>query len=221
MIVYEKLRPPQVVATRRVRGSKQARPTSAQQGAASGGDAEDAPDAPFDPDALLPRTDIGPQLNEVHQDPVTSSNMGQVEASPASTAVGSSKHRSASRASRNAIICPVIIREDRMFASTPAKWLPGLQALAKRLDHANWKERNAALEAMEEMIKAAGGRITASLGEVMPALKVRDSAPANKQWFVVGRGRMSPTLQLLFRCRPPRRLAGVFAVLPFNGAQHG
>jgi len=51
-----------------------------------------------------------------------------------------------------------------------------LQALAKRLDHANWKERNAALEAMEEMVKAAGGRITPSLGEVMPALKVRRGA---------------------------------------------
>ncbi len=60
---------------------------------------------------------------------------------------------------------------------SPSHMLPThlmcLQALAKRLDHANWKERNAALEAMEEMVKAAGGRITPSLGEVMPALKVR------------------------------------------------
>ncbi len=51
-----------------------------------------------------------------------------------------------------------------------------LQAFAKRLDHTNWKERNAALEALEEMVKAAGSRITPSLGEALPALKVRRMA---------------------------------------------
>ena len=54
---------------------------------------------------------------------------------------------------------------------------PHLQAFAKRLDHTNWKERNAALEALEEIIRAAGGRITPSLGEAVPALRVRFTAP--------------------------------------------
>ena len=55
----------QVVATRRVRGGAKLRPAATAPNAAGGADVEDAPEAAFDPDALLPRTDIGPQLNEV------------------------------------------------------------------------------------------------------------------------------------------------------------
>lgn len=71
--------------------------------------ADDEPAAAFDPDALLPRTDISTQL--------------------------SSK-------------------------------------LVANIGSSNWKERNAALEEVEEIMKSAGGRIQPSVGDLMPALKV-------------------------------------------------
>ena len=38
---------------------------------------------------------------------------------------------------------------------------------------ANWKERNAALEEVEEMLRAAGGRIQPPPGDLISALKAR------------------------------------------------
>ena len=101
----------QVVPARTVRrggrGQKQKTGSTAAAGPAEA--AEDAP-AAFDPDELLPRTDISGHIT------------------------------------------------GKMVAS---------------LGSANWKERNAAVEEVEEVLKAAGGRIQPSLGDLMPALKVR------------------------------------------------
>lgn len=72
-------------------------------------DDDDEPPAAFDPDALLPRTDISSQI--------------------------SSK-------------------------------------LVANLSSANWKERNAALDEVDDIIKSAGGRIEPTVGDLMPALKV-------------------------------------------------
>lgn len=44
--------------------------------------------------------------------------------------------------------------------------------LVANIGSANWKERNAALDEVEEIIKAAGGRIQPTVGDLMPALKV-------------------------------------------------
>jgi hypothetical protein len=44
--------------------------------------------------------------------------------------------------------------------------------LVANMGSANWKERNAALDEVEEIIKAAGGRIQPSVGDLMSALKV-------------------------------------------------
>ena len=60
------------MATRKVRGGAKLGAATAAPGAEGVTDEEDAPEAAFDPDALLPRTDIGPQLNEVR--PVASSS---------------------------------------------------------------------------------------------------------------------------------------------------
>lgn len=46
------------------------------------------------------------------------------------------------------------------------------EAFAKQLDSANWKERNAAMEAVEEMIRGTGGGITPNIGELAQGLKV-------------------------------------------------
>lgn len=73
-------------------------------------DADDEIAAAFDPDALLPRTDISSQITS---------------------------------------------------------------KLVANIGSSNWKERNAALEEVEEIVKAAGGRIQPSVGDLMPALKVR------------------------------------------------
>lgn len=72
-------------------------------------DDDDEPPADFDPDALLPRTDISNQIST---------------------------------------------------------------KLVANLSSANWKERNAALDEVEEIIKSAGGRIQPTVGDLMPALKV-------------------------------------------------
>ncbi|KAL0039701.1 hypothetical protein WJX77_005628 [Trebouxia sp. C0004] len=45
--------------------------------------------------------------------------------------------------------------------------------LVANMGSANWKERNAALDEVEEIIKAAGGRIQPSVGDLMSALKGR------------------------------------------------
>ena len=50
--------------------------------------------------------------------------------------------------------------------------------LVANMGSANWKERNAALDEVEEIIKAAGGRIQSSVGDLMSALKVRCSLAA-------------------------------------------
>ena len=72
-------------------------------------DEDEEPAAPFDPDALLPRTDISNQITS---------------------------------------------------------------KLVTNIGSANWKERNAALDDVEEIIRAAGGRIQPTIGDLMPALKV-------------------------------------------------
>lgn len=98
----------QVIPTRKVRKPGQAsKPANGFKGMEA--EADDEPVAAFDPDALLPRTDISSQI--------------------------SSK-------------------------------------LVANIGSSNWKERNAALEEVEEIIKAAGGRIQPTVGDLMPALKV-------------------------------------------------
>ena len=72
-------------------------------------DADDEPAAAFDPDALLPRTDISSQITS---------------------------------------------------------------KLVANISSSNWKDRNAALEEVESIVKAAGSRIQPSVGDLMPALKV-------------------------------------------------
>ena len=47
--------------------------------------------------------------------------------------------------------------------------------LIANLGSANWKERNAALDEVEEIVKSAGGRIQPTVGDLMPALKVNAS----------------------------------------------
>ena len=94
--------------SRKVRKAGQAgKPAGGYNGPAA--DEDDEPAAPFDPDALLPRTDISSQITS---------------------------------------------------------------KLVANMGSANWKERNAALDEVEEIIKAAGGRIQPSVGDLMPALKV-------------------------------------------------
>ena len=44
--------------------------------------------------------------------------------------------------------------------------------------HEQWKERNAAVGAGENVLKGAGGRIQPTVGELLPALKVPAPAPA-------------------------------------------
>lgn len=88
------------------------KPTGGYSGAAA--EEDDEPPAAFDPDALLPRTDI--------------------------SSVISSK-------------------------------------LIANLGSANWKERNAVLDEVEEIIKSAGGRIQPTVGDLMPALKVNARIP--------------------------------------------
>lgn len=98
----------QVIATRKVRKLGQAgKPAGGYHGPAA--DDDDEPPAAFDPDALLPRTDISSQI--------------------------SSK-------------------------------------LVANLSSANWKERNAALDEVDDIIKSVGGRIQPTVGDLMPALKV-------------------------------------------------
>ena len=164
----------QVIATRTVRGGAKLRAATAAPGAADVNETEDAPEAVFDPDALLPRADIGPQLNEVRPAAdcldlltfcdVSLSSCGLFDRSAGATVT------SKATAVRCVLSCDAVCMT---FASPP------LQAFAKRLDHSSWKERNAALEALEEMVKAAGGRITQNLGEAVPALKVRGGSTAN------------------------------------------
>ena len=97
--------------TRKVRKPGQAgKPSGGYNGPAA--DEDDEPAAAFDPDALLPRTDISSQI--------------------------SSK-------------------------------------LIGNLGSANWKERNAALDEVEEIVRFAGGRIQPAVGDLMPALKVSNS----------------------------------------------
>ena len=97
----------QVIPTRKVRKLGQAgKPAGGYNGPAV--DDNDEPPAAFDPDALLPRTDISSQIT--------------------------------------------------------SKLVANLSA--------NWKERNAALDEVDEIIKSAGGRIQPTVGDLMPALKV-------------------------------------------------
>lgn len=106
----------QVIPVRKVRKLGQAgNPTGGYSGPAA--EEDDEPPAAFDPDALLPRTDISSQI--------------------------SSK-------------------------------------LIANLGSANWKERNAALDEVEEIVKSAGGRIQPTVGDLMPALKVNASTFAVK-----------------------------------------
>lgn len=106
----------QVIPIRKVRKLGQAgKPTSGYSSSAA--EEDDKPQAAFDPDALLPRTDISSQI--------------------------SSK-------------------------------------LIANLGSANWKERNAALDEVEEIVKSAGGRIQPTVGDLMPALKVNASTFAVK-----------------------------------------
>ena len=56
--------------------------------------------------------------------------------------------------------------------------------LVANLGSANWKERNAALDEVEEVIKSAGGRIQPTVGDLMPALKVNASIiTVMSYWF--------------------------------------
>lgn len=48
--------------------------------------------------------------------------------------------------------------------------------LVANLNSANWKERNAGLAEVEDILKANGNRIQPALGDLMPALKVRLAA---------------------------------------------
>lgn len=97
-----------MVPSRKVRRAGQAgKPANGYSGAAA--DEHDEPAAPFDPDALLPRTDISSQITS---------------------------------------------------------------KLIANIGSANWKERNAALDEVQDIIKAAGGRIQPAVGDLMPALKV-------------------------------------------------
>ncbi|KAL3133794.1 hypothetical protein ABBQ32_008271 [Trebouxia sp. C0010 RCD-2024] len=107
----EQASPHEVITTRKVRKLGQAgKPAGGYNGPAA--DDDDEPPAAFDPDALLPRTDISSQI--------------------------SSK-------------------------------------LVANLSSANWKERNAALDEVDDIIKSAGGRIEPTVGDLMPALKGRMS----------------------------------------------
>ena len=97
----------QVIPSRKVRKAGQAgRPAKGFTGPA---DEHDEPETAFDPDALLPRTDISGQITS------------------------------------------------KLIAS---------------IGSANWKERNAALEEIENVIKGAGSRIQPTVGDLMSALKV-------------------------------------------------
>ncbi|KAL0028272.1 hypothetical protein WJX79_006476 [Trebouxia sp. C0005] len=99
----------QVMPSRRVRKAGQAgKPVGGYNGPAA--DEDDEPAAPFDPDALLPRTDISSQITS---------------------------------------------------------------KLVANMGSGNWKERSAALDEVEEIIKAAGGRIQPFVGDLMSALKGR------------------------------------------------
>ena len=75
---------------------------------------------------------------------------------------------------------PAEAAEDTPAAFDPDELLPRADIsghitgkLVTSLGSANWKERNAAVEEVEEILKAAGSRIQPSLGDLMPALKVR------------------------------------------------
>ena len=75
---------------------------------------------------------------------------------------------------------PAEAAEDSPAAFDPDELLPRADIsghitgkLVTSLGSVNWKERNAAVEEVEEILKAAGGRIQPSLGDLMPALKVR------------------------------------------------
>ena len=66
-----------------------------------------------------------------------------------------------------------------VVAAEPESLLPRVdlgpqlgEAFAKQMDSVNWKERNAAMESVEEMIRGAGGRITPNVGELVQCLKV-------------------------------------------------
>lgn len=98
----------QVIPSRKVRKAGQAGKASAAAGAQAAAE-DDEPEAAFDPDALLPRTDISSQITT---------------------------------------------------------------KLVNSIGSANWKERNAALEEVEGIIKAAGSRIQPNVGDLMSALKV-------------------------------------------------
>ena len=98
----------QVVPSRKVRKAGQPGKASVGlSGQAAGND--DESDVPFDPDVLLPRTDISSQITS---------------------------------------------------------------KLISDIGSANWKERNAALDDVESIIKSAGSRIQPSIGDLMSALKV-------------------------------------------------
>ena len=57
----------------------------------------------------------------------------------------------------------------------------GVAGQSKRLPRsANWKERNAALEEVEEMLRAAGGRIQAPPGDLISALKASARCAATR-----------------------------------------
>ena len=97
-----------MVPSRKVRRAGQAgKPANGYSGATA--DEHDEPAAAFDPDALLPRTDISSHITS---------------------------------------------------------------KLIANIGSANWKERNAALDEVQDIIKAAGGRIQPAVGDLMPALKV-------------------------------------------------
>ena len=74
---------------------------------------------------------------------------------------------------------PAEAAEDIPAAFDPDELLPRTDIsghitskLVTSLGSANWKERNAAVEEFEEILKAAGSRIQPNVGDLMPALKV-------------------------------------------------
>lgn len=50
-----------------------------------------------------------------------------------------------------------------------------------KLNSDNWKERNAAMEAVDQMIRSVGGRILPTVGDLMLGLKVT-AALSGFQW---------------------------------------
>ena len=70
---------------------------------------------------------------------------------------------------------PAEAAEDIPAAFDPDELLPRTDIsghITSSLGSANWKERNAAVEEFEEILKAAGSRIQPNVGDLMPALKV-------------------------------------------------